>query len=62
MNYVARKTFSTETLEQRHTKLCLKFARKNLKSNNSLFTRVGTHVETRHKSNIVSEFNCNFGI
>ena len=62
VNYeLACKTFSTETLEQRRTRLCLKFERKNLKSNNSFFTRVGTHVETRHKSNIVSEFKCNFG-
>ena len=62
VNYeLACKIFSTETLEQRGTRLCLKFARKNLKSDNSFFTRVVTHVETRHKSNIVSEFKCNFG-
>ena len=49
-NYVtyelACKQFSTDTLQQRRTKLCNKFAVKNLKSENYFFTKVGTNVTT----------------
>ena len=58
---LACKQFSTDTLEHRRTKLCHKFASKNLKSENSFFTKVGTNVTTRNKSDIVREFKCNFG-
>ena len=54
INYqLACLTFGTQTLEQRRIKLCTKFATKNLKSDNSFFTTVGTNVNTRQKSDIV---------
>ena len=52
--------FNTETLENRHIKLCLKYATKNMKSDHSFFTKVGTNVRTRQKSDIVKEYRCNF--
>ena len=50
--------FNTETLENRRIKL--KYARKNLKSDHSFFTKVGINVRTRQKSDIVKEYRCNF--
>ena len=41
--------FSAQTLEERRLKLCRKFATKNLKSENCLFTKVGTNANTRQK-------------
>ena len=62
INYqLACLTFGTQTLEQRRIKLCTKFATKNLKSDNSFFTTVGTNVNTRQKSDIVQEFKYNYG-
>ena len=62
VNYqLACTTLSAQTLEQRRSKLCSKFASKNLKSENSMFTKVGTNVNTRHKSDLVKEYKCNFG-
>ena len=55
------ETLTAQTLEEQRIKLCTKFARKNLKSENSFFTTVGTNVETRHRSDLVKEFKCNFG-
>ena len=46
----ACQIFGALTLEERRTNLCYKFARKNLNSENSFFTRVGTTVKTRQKS------------
>jgi hypothetical protein len=61
-NYqLACETLTAQTLAERRIKLCTKFARKNLKSENSFFTTVGTNVETRHISDLVKEFKCNFG-
>ena len=61
-NYVnyehACNYLSEKTLEERRQKLCLKFAQKNLKSDNSFFETLVTSVNTRHKSNIVREFKC----
>ena len=57
----ACKTLSAQTLEQRRVKLCTKFATKNLKSENSLFTKVGTTVNTRQNSDLVREYKCNTG-
>ena len=57
----ACEKFGTQTLEERRIKLCYKFATKNLRSDNSFFTRLSTTVETRNKSDIVREFKCNFG-
>ena len=50
--------FSTETLEQRRVKLCLKFASKNLKSENSLFIRNTSARNTRQKPKLVKEIKC----
>ena len=50
--------FSAETLEERRQKLCLKFALKSLKSENSFFKRLEPTVNTRCKSNIVQEYKC----
>ena len=58
---LACSRFSAQTLEQRRVKLCSKFASKNLKSENSLFTKVGNTVKTRHKSDIVKEYKCRTG-
>ena len=61
-NYqLACETLTAQTLAERRIKLCTKFARKNLKSENSFFTKVGTNVETRQRSDLVKEFKCNFG-
>ena len=57
----ACKTFASQTLEERRSKLCYRFASKNLKSENSFFTRVGTTVNTGNNSDIVKEYKCNFG-
>ena len=52
---------STQTLEQRRTKLCLKFASKNIKSDKCLFTKIVPRVNTRRRSNIVKEYKCRTG-
>ena len=57
----ACQKLSSQTLSERRTKLCYKFASKNLKSDNSFFTKLETNIETRQKSNQVKEFKCNFG-
>ena len=54
----ACKMLSTHTLEDRRTKLCLKFAWKNLKSENSFFTKLQHPMNTRWKTNSVKEFKC----
>ena len=48
-----------EPLAMRREKLCLNFAKKNLKSNDSLFTRVTKNANTRSKNNLVMEYKCN---
>ena len=58
---LACETLTAQTLSDRRTKLCHKLASKNLKSENSFFTKVGTNVETRQKSDLVREYKCNFG-
>ena len=54
-------TLSAQTLEERRTKLCRKFAMKNIKSEKPLFTLIKTHPNTRQVTNLVREFKCNFG-
>ena len=62
INYkTALNTLSAQTLEQRRTKLCQKFANKNLKSDKSFFIKVVKNMNTRGKSDNVKEFKCNFG-
>ena len=54
-------TFSTTSLEERRLKLCSKFTAKNVKSENTLFSKIGTHAKTRNKNIRVKEYKCNFG-
>lgn len=59
-NYdMACNWFSAQTLEARRTQLCLKFGRKNLKSENSMFTPIKTNMQTRSRGDLVQEFRCN---
>ena len=59
-NYSAACSFfQTETLEQRRQAMCLKFAMKNLKSDNSLFTPYVQHPGLRQRKTRVQEFKCN---
>ena len=61
-NYeLACEFFATETLENRRTKLCYRFAVKNFKSDHSFFTKVVANAKTRHAGNRVYEYKCNFG-
>ena len=57
----AFKFLYTQTLEERRTKLCLKFAKKNLKSENSMFTKNTLLVNTRQPTKIVKEYRCRTG-
>ena len=60
-NYdLACTKFNTETLQNRREKLCLKYARKNLKSDHSFFETLSSNVTTRQKRSIVKEYKCNF--
>ena len=56
--YQACKTLGTQTLEERRIKLCLKFAYKNAKSDDSLFTKYTQNKNTRQKRNLVREYKC----
>ena len=64
-NYVnykqACKYLSAQTLEERREKLCLKFARKNFKSENCMFTKLKTKVNTRQRTKLVKEYKCRTG-
>ena len=51
--------FNTVTLEERRLAICTKFAMKNLKSNNSLFTPYTPHPGLRKRKILVNEFRCN---
>ena len=53
----ACKNFGSETLENRQIKLCLKFAKKNYKSDKCMFMRISNSVQTRSK-NIVKDYKC----
>ena len=54
----ACKKFKVETLEQRRESLCLNFAKKDYKSDRSMFTKIGPMPNTRHQPKLVREFNC----
>ena len=54
----ACKYLATQSLEDRRLKLCLKFARKNLKSDNCLFKKVVKNVNTRQSSKLVQDYKC----
>ena len=55
----ACKHFSALSLAERRDKLCSKFAKNNLKSENNLFTKLTNNVNTRNTHNIVKEPFCN---
>ena len=57
----ACKYLSAQTLEERREKLCLKFARKNFKSENCMFTKLKTKVNTRQRTKLVKEYKCRTG-
>ena len=54
----ACETFNTETLEKRRHELCLRFARKNIKSENCLFTFPSHSVNLRQRNRKVNNFKC----
>ena len=54
----ARKLLSAQTLDDRRSKLCLTFAKKNLKTQESFFTKLQTQMNTRTKTNLVKEYKC----
>lgn len=61
LNYdVACTLMSIEPLSMRREQLCLNFAQKNIKQENSLFTKITQPVNTRSKSKLVVEPKCNF--
>ena len=55
---LACKKFSALTLEERRVKLCVKFARKNVNSENCMFTKLKKNVNTRQKTKMVKEYKC----
>ena len=50
--------FKTDTLEERRQQLCLRFARKNMKSDFSFFTPASNNFNLRNKKKKVNEFKC----
>ena len=52
------KFLGTQTLEERRIKLCLKFAKQNLKSDNCMLKKAVITVNTRQKNRLVSEYKC----
>ena len=61
VNYeLACQKFATDTLENRRTRLCYRFAVKNSKSDHSFFTKMGPHANTRQKRDRFYEDKCNF--
>ena len=56
----ACEKFNTQTLKSRREKLCLKFSKKELKKENSIFERFNPSVINRHtRKKIVKEIACN---
>ena len=55
----ACRLFYTETLESRRVKLCRRFAKRNLKSENPMFMKNSANVNTRQQRNLVQEPRCN---
>ena len=54
---VACTLLETETLEMRRVKLCLKFARKDIKKETTLFNVIPNPGRTRDKNRLVHECN-----
>ena len=58
-NYeVACTLFGVEPLEYRRVQLCLNFAKKDLRSERTMFSKTEKLVNTRNKQVKVKEFNC----
>ena len=55
----ACQLLNTDTLKDRRSAICTKFALKNLKSGNSLFTQVDPQVQPTRRKKKVKEFRCN---
>ena len=55
----ACKLLSTDTLKNRRTAICTKFALRNLKSGNSLFQEVDPQVHPTRRKRKVVEYRCN---
>ena len=51
----------TQTLEERRMKLCLKFAKKHLNSENCMFEKNNQMFNTRQPTRIVKEYRCRTG-
>ena len=61
LNYeVACTLMAIEPLEIRREQLCIKFAMKNVKQENSLMKKVTTQVNTRSKPKVVIEPKANY--
>ena len=54
----ACSVLGVEILEVRREKICLNFARKDLKSDRSIFTKINSIPDTRSKTPLVREFTC----
>ena len=52
-------TLNTETLEKRRLDICLRFAKKNVQSGNSLFTKPNIQHNLRSRNRLVQEYRCN---
>ena len=60
INYdVACTLMNIEPLNSRREELCLKFVQKNVKQDNSLFTKITQPANTRSKPKTVVELKCN---
>ena len=55
---VACTLLNTEPLEYRRQKLCLKFAKKDVKKESTLFSKVSKPINTRRKPKLVHEYKC----
>ena len=50
--------FSADTLVQRRQKICHKFAMKNIRSENCLFSLANANHNLRNRKKIVNEYKC----
>ena len=61
-NYLDYETactiFGVEPLEFRRIQLCINFAKKDIKKDNTIFTKVKTISKTRRTPKLVKEYKC----
>ena len=57
----ACELLSTQTLQETRVNICHEFAKKNMKSENSIFTKLTKKVNTRQKSILVKVYKCRTG-